>query len=116
MRVLFPSIAAGLTVFAAIGMAGTHPVEGPYKVQKTARVGGEGGFDYVYADSDGRRLYIARSGPAPRVSVFNLDTLEPAGEIPNTNARGAATDAKAHHGFASSKPVAMWDTRTLAPI
>ena len=89
---------------------------GPYHVQKTAKVGGEGGFDYVYADADGRRLYIARSGPAPRVSVFNLDTLEPAGEIPMTNARGAATDAQSHHGFASSKPVAMWDTKTLALI
>jgi DNA-binding beta-propeller fold protein YncE len=85
-------------------------------VLRTAKVGGEGGFDYVYADSDGRRLYVARGGAAPRVSVFNLDTLEPAGEIPNTNARGAATDTKSHHGFASSKPVAMWDTKTLALI
>src|SRR5260370_25384386 len=116
MRVLFPSIAAGLTVFAVTGLAGTPAVEGPYKVQKTAKVGGEGGFDYVYADAEGRRLYIARSGPAPRVSVFNLDTLEPAGEILNTNARGAAADAKSHHAFASSKPVAMWDTKTLALI
>ncbi len=116
MRVLIPSVAAGLTILATIGMAEMPTAEGPYKVQKTAKVGGEGGFDYVYADSEGRRLYIARSGPTPRVSVFNLDTLEPAGEIPNTNARGAAADAKSHHGFASSKPVAMWDTKTLGLI
>jgi hypothetical protein len=35
---------------------------GPYKVWKTARVGGGGGFDYVYADSEGRRLYVPRGG------------------------------------------------------
>jgi DNA-binding beta-propeller fold protein YncE len=38
------------------------------------------------------------------------------GEIGNTNARGAAVDPKSNHGFASSKPVAMWDSKTLAPI
>src|ERR1700732_5436787 len=54
---------------------------GPYKVLKTAKVGGDGGFDYVNADSDGRRLYVARSGPTKRISVFDLDTLQPIGEI-----------------------------------
>ena len=90
--------------------------EGPYKILKTAKVGGTGGFDYVYADSSGRRLYIPRTGPTPRVTIFNLDTLEPAGEIANTNARGAAVSTKSGHGFASSKPVAMWDTRNMALI
>jgi DNA-binding beta-propeller fold protein YncE len=116
MRSLFISLVAGLAIIASTALAHELVFEGPYKVEKSTKVGGEGGFDYVYADADGRRLYIARSGPAPRVSVFNLDTLEPAGEIPNTNARGAAVDVKSHHGFASSKPVAMWDTKTLAVI
>jgi len=89
---------------------------GPYKILKSAKVGGAGGFDYIYADTAGRRLYIPRTGPTPRVTVFNLDTLEPAGEIPNTNARGAAVSAKSGHGFASSKPVAMWDTKTMQLI
>jgi DNA-binding beta-propeller fold protein YncE len=85
-------------------------------VIKTAKVGGAGGFDYVNADPVGRRLYIARSGNPGRMTVFNLDTLEPVGEIPNVSAHGAAVDPKSHHGFGTSKPVAMWDTRTLAPI
>lgn len=89
---------------------------GQYKVTKTAKVGGAGGFDYVFADAVGRRLYVPRSGQGARVSVFDLDTLAPAGEIANTNARGAVVDPKSGHGFASSKPVAMWDTKTLAPI
>jgi DNA-binding beta-propeller fold protein YncE len=50
------------------------------------------------------------------VTVFNLDTLEPVGEIPNASARGAAVDSKSGHGFASSKPVVMWDAKTLATI
>ena len=50
------------------------------------------------------------------VTVFDLDTLEPAGEIPNANARGVAVDPKSNHGFCSSKPVVMWDTKTLATI
>lgn len=117
----FPATAAGIALFAATGFAAPTLAQqpttgGPYRVQKTAKVGGEGGFDYVYADADGRRLYAARSGSAPRVTVFNLDTLAPAGEIPMTSARGAATDTQSHHGFASSSPAAMWDTKTLALI
>ena len=88
--------------------------DGPYKLQHTTRVGGDGGFDYVYADVESRRLYIARSGPNARVKVFDLDTLQSVGEVSKTAARGAATDSG--HGFASSKPVAMWDTKSLAPM
>ena len=105
-----------IALLVSIGWAQPAPAGGPYKVIKTAKVGGAGGFDYVYADVDGRRLYIARTGTTPRVTVFNLDTLEPAGEIPNANARGVAVDPKSGHGFCSSKPVVMWDTKTLATI
>ena len=92
--------------------------QGPYKILKTAKVGGDGGFDYVYADEAGRRLYVARTLPGTppmgRISVFNLDTLEPAGEIAGVNAHGAAVDPKSGHGFATSKPVVMWDTKNLS--
>jgi len=85
-------------------------------VLKTAKVGGDGGFDYVYADDAGRRLYIPRTGSNPRIMVYDLDTLEKVGEIPKASARGAAVDPKSHHGFGSSKPVVMWDTKTLETI
>jgi hypothetical protein len=94
----------------------TLSAQGPYKVLKTVKTGGAGGFDYVYADADGRRLYVPRTGPTPRIAVFDLDKLESAGEIPNANARGAAVDPKSNHGFVSSKPVVMFDTKTLAVI
>jgi hypothetical protein len=124
MRRLPIVLAIAIALCVSAGQA-QSPSSGPYKVLKTAKVGGTGGFDYVYADVAGRRLYIPRGGvpataTAPaipgRVTVFNLDTLAPAGEIPNTRGNGAAVDPKSGHGFASSKPVAMWDTKTLAPI
>ena len=90
--------------------------EGPYKVLKTAKVGGDGGWDYVSADVEGRRLYIARTGPTPRMTVYNLDTLEPVGEIATGNAHGAAIDPKSSHGFITSKPLVMFDTKTLTAI
>ncbi len=108
MKRLLPVLAAGACMCLA------QP--GPYKVLKTVKTGGEGGFDYVTADAVGRRLYVARSGPAGRMTVFNLDTLEPTGEIPKVSAHGAVVDPKSGHGFASSKPITMFDTKTLEVI
>ncbi len=90
--------------------------DGPYKVLSTTKVGGAGGFDYVTSDPVGRRLYIARSGPGGHVGVYDLDTLAPTGDIPNVSAHGATVDVKYGHGIAASKPVAFFDSKTLAVI
>ena len=58
MRRVCLVFAVGIAILASIGLAQT----GPYKVLKSAKVGGDGRFDYVYADADGRRLYIPRTG------------------------------------------------------
>lgn len=105
-----------LVLLPSLVIAQAAPAAKPYRMLKIAKVGGDGGFDYVYADLNNRRLYIARSGTSPRVSVFSLDTLKPVGEIAGFSAHGAAVDPKTNHGFATSKPVVMWDARTLAPI
>ena len=89
---------------------------GPYKVLKIQLVGGDGGFDYVTADPDGRNLYVARSGPAGHIGVFNLDTLAPVGDMPGVSAHGGAVDAASGHGFATSKPVTMFDAKTFDVI
>jgi DNA-binding beta-propeller fold protein YncE len=116
MRRICLVMALGTALSGSIGLAQQAPAAGPYKVLKTARVGGAGGFDYVYADVAGRRLYIARTGTSPRITVFDLDTLAPAGEIPGVSAHGAAVDPKSNHGFATSKPIVMFDSKTLATI
>ena len=115
MKRLCLILAGGVALFALASVAQQSQNSGPYKILKTAKTGGAGGFDYIYADADGRRLYIPRRNPS-RVTVFNLDTLEPAGEIPNTGAAGAAVSTKSGHGFATSRPVAMWDTKTMMLI
>jgi hypothetical protein len=98
-------------------------------VLKRAKVGGEGGTDYIYADSIGRRLYIPRSAtparPATdtmpavpafekRLSIFDLDTLAPIGEIAGVGGNGAAVCPKTGHGFTSDHPQpAMFDVKTM---
>jgi DNA-binding beta-propeller fold protein YncE len=101
---------------ASYGFAQSASSAGQYKVLKTAKVGGEGGYDYIFADVEGRRLYIPRGGPSGRLTVFNLDTLEPAGTIDNVSAGGATVDPKSHHGFSTTKPITMWDSSTLKVI
>ena len=108
------AIATGLLV--GVSLAQLAPTAGPYKATKT-KVGGEGGTDYIYADADARRLYIARTGKdTARVTVFNLDTLAPQPDIPGTNAHGVVVSTKSGHGFVSSKPIQMFDSKTLMPI
>jgi DNA-binding beta-propeller fold protein YncE len=103
----------GLCALPAATFSADVSTEKPYKVLNTAQHMGSGGIDYVYADSDGRRLYVPRGS---EVLVFDLDTLKPAGKISDARARGAAVDPKSHHGFCSSSPVVMWDTKTLETI
>lgn len=111
MKRFVSAVLIALSVFVASSQ------QTEYKVARTVKVGGAGGYDYVYADVEGRRLYIPRpTQDFARITVFNLDTLQPVGEIPNVNARGAAVDPKSHHGFVSSKPVVMFDSKTLAVI
>src|SRR5215467_5108306 len=119
---------AAIVTFAPIALS---QQSGPYKVLKTARVGGEGGWDYIYADVAGRRLYIPRRGIAAaaatdsrpaapavpaRLSIYDLDSLQLIKEIEGVGGNGAAVDPKSHHGFTSSRPVSMFDTKTMTLI
>jgi DNA-binding beta-propeller fold protein YncE len=50
------------------------------------------------------------------MTVYNLDTFRPVGEIPGTSSHGAVVDSESNHGFISSKPILMFDSETLMPI
>jgi len=108
-------IVVAVMMLASLGIARPAPGSGPYKILKTAKVGGEGGFDYISSDVENRRLYMPRSGMG-HLTVFNLDTLEPVGSIDSIHSGGAAVDPKSHHGFSSTKPITMWDANTLQVI
>src|SRR5206468_3158071 len=78
-------------------------------------------WDYIYADVAGRRLYIPRRAPVEstirtRLSIYNLDTLELINEIDGVGGNGTAVDPKSGHGFTSSRPPSMFDTKTMKLI
>jgi len=110
LALLVPALAATLAPTPSLAQSG------PYKILSTHKLGGDGGWDYLAADSSARRLYIARSGATGSLHVYNLDTLAPLGDVPVGSAHGAAIDDATHHGFATSTPVTMFDTRTLKVI
>jgi DNA-binding beta-propeller fold protein YncE len=121
MRVSAIAFAAvvGLSASFAFGQpaAPADAAKGPYKVVQTAKVGGEGGFDYVTADADSRHLFVVRSGQGGRISCYDLDTLKLVGEIADVSGgHGVAVDPKTGHAFSSSSPVVMFDSKTLAVI
>ena len=107
--------AAAMATLGFTGLA-QPPTSGPNRIIKTVKVGGEGGFDYIFADVKGRRLYTPRGGAKGHLAVFNLDTLAPVGEIENVSSGGAPVDPKSYHGFSTTKPITMWDSTTLKVI
>ena len=111
-----PIIGAALALTVLLPVLAQAQDDGPYKVEKIQLVGGDGGFDYVTADPDSRNLFVARSGPAGHLGVFNLDTLAQVGDMPGISSHGGAVDTASGHGFATSKPVTMFDAKTFAVL
>jgi DNA-binding beta-propeller fold protein YncE len=101
---------AGIGLLAGNALAQT---ESPYKVLDTTRLMGNGRIDYVYADNDGRRVYVPRGGDT---FVFDLDSHKYIGAITNVGGHGVAVDTASHHGFASGAKIGMFDTRTMEKI
>jgi hypothetical protein len=59
-----------------------------YIVQKTLHVGGDGGFDFVTVDSDGKQLYLPRSSHTQIVDTIDGKVLA---DIPdNSRSHGVA--------------------------
>ena len=109
-------LAAAIATVVTAGLAQKDEAAGPYKVIKTVKVGGEGGFDYISADVENRLLVMPRSGGMGGVTLFNLDTLAPVGSIDSVKSGGAVIDPKTHHGFSTTRPMTMWDAKTLQVI
>src|SRR5271156_3240703 len=97
-----------MLAFAAAGAAN-------YKVVKSWKLGGDGGWDYLTADSEGHRLFIAR---ATRVMVVDTESGRLVGEIPETiGVHGVALDYGIGRGFTSNgreDTVSIFDLKSLA--
>jgi DNA-binding beta-propeller fold protein YncE len=106
-------IVAGTGIWAAGSLTPTGLAAEPYKIVNSSQTMGTGGIDYVYADNNGRRLYVPRGS---QILVFDLDTLKSVGAVSNSGGHGVVVDPKTHHGFSSRNPITMFDTTTLETI
>src|SRR6202795_3682026 len=97
---------------AAVALAASGP---GYKVANTYKVGGDGGWDYLTADSDARRLYISRG---THVMVIDADSGKSVGDIADTpGVHGIALAPELGRGFVSNGregTVSIFDMKTLA--
>ena len=86
-------------------------------VIKSAKLGGEGGWDYLKMDADSRRLFISRG---THVVVIDADSLKPLGDIPDTQGvHGIALAPEFGRGFTSNGregTVTIFDLKTLAVL
>jgi DNA-binding beta-propeller fold protein YncE len=107
-----------LALFATLALlpAALLAQDGPYKVLKTVKVGGDGGFDYVTADSDARTLYVARRAGTGHIAIYSLDSFAQVGDIGDVSGHGAVVDTATGHAFSTSKPITMIDAKHFTVI
>ena len=87
----------------------------PYKILDHWKLGGEGGWDYLLADSGAHRLYVTHG---PRVEVLDTETGKPVGAITGLHGtHGIALDTAGDFGYISDgggNAVVVFDRHTLA--
>jgi YVTN family beta-propeller protein len=100
-----------------IGLGQTTLNPSGYHLLKKIEVGGEGGWDYLFADSDANRLYVSH---ATKVVVIDTDKDRVIGEISNTNGvHGIAVAQEFDRGFISAgrdNAVVIFDLKTLKTL
>jgi DNA-binding beta-propeller fold protein YncE len=108
-------VAALVLFFAALAIS--ISAAGTYHVIRKIPIPGDGGWDYVAADSDARRLYVSHD---TEIAVLDLDSGAIVGKITGgPDMHGAAIASEFGRGFISvSNPgsVVIFDLKTLAKI
>ncbi len=111
------AVAIIFSVVAFSRAATPSPGTSGYHVIKTIPVGGEGGWDYVYVDSEARRVYVSRG---THTMVLDADTYAVVGDIPDTQGvHGIAVASDLGRGFTSngrSNDVTIFDLKTLKSL
>jgi YVTN family beta-propeller protein len=104
---------ASLLVIAATALAAPPA----YKIADKIKVGGEGGWDYVYIDSAAQRLYASH---ATKAIVIDMAAGKVVGEIADTQGiHGIAIAPDLGRGFTSNgrdNSVTIFDSKTLKVI
>ena len=95
----------------------SSPQAAGYHAVKRISIAGAGGWDYITADSDARRLYVPHD---TEVVVLDLDSGAVVGKIGSLqDAHGVAIAREFGHGFISASDpgsVTMFDIKTLAVL
>lgn len=89
---------------------------GKYHIIKKISIPGDYGWDYLTADSEGRRLYVSHD---KEVVVLDLDSGAIVGKIPGSDVHGIAVVREFGRGFISATDpgsVTIFDLKTLAVI
>jgi DNA-binding beta-propeller fold protein YncE len=112
------SLASAPVALAVCLLAIVALAAGPgYHVEKTYKLGGEGGWDYLTLDSASRRIYISRS---THVIVIDADSGKSVGDIPDTpGVHGIALATDLGRGFTSNGRegmVTIFDLENLKPL
>jgi DNA-binding beta-propeller fold protein YncE len=122
MTVLFASLVLGMSVLAQSGTAplpakaapAAAQAVGPFHVEKTFDLGGDGGWDLLAVDSDAHRLYVPRGN---RVMVIDTESGKLVGEVEGTEGvHGVALAPAFGRGFTSNGKagtVTVFDLKTL---
>jgi YVTN family beta-propeller protein len=88
-----------------------------YHLLKKIEVGGEGGWDYLFADAAAHRLYVSH---ATKVVVVDTETAKVIGEIANVNGvHGIAVAEKFGRGYISGgrdNSVTIFDLKTFKTL
>jgi DNA-binding beta-propeller fold protein YncE len=119
LAVLGVSFCAGLACLAPSLLAAATPSAAPpaYHVDREFQIGGEGGWDYLTADSAARRLYVSHFS---KVEVLDLDSGWKVGEVKDLDGvHGIALAPELNRGFISNGrrgTVTIFDLRTLKTL
>ena len=104
-------------VIVSVLLGPVGSAQAAYHLLKKVTLGGDGGWDLLSLDPEGRRLYIARSN---RVMVVDADSYKLIAEIPDTpGVHGVAIARHEGRGFTSNggdTTATMFDLKTLQAL
>ncbi|MDO7884570.1 YncE family protein [Hymenobacter cheonanensis] len=109
---------ATLAALSLLGLASPAAAQtAPYRLLHTISVGGEGGWDYLYVDPAGERLYVSHG---TQTEVVDLKTRKLLGTVPNTpGVHGIAVVPSAGRGYITcgrSNACVAFDLKTLQGV
>lgn len=114
---LFAALVCCTSFLKIAAAAPRDSVTSGYHVIRKLPIGGEGRWDYLTVDPEGRRIYISRS---THVMVVDEDSGKVIGDIPDTKGvHGIALAPELGKGYTSNgeaASVTIFDIKTLKPI